>query len=111
MEMRWLIVAVLCVLQFHCSDPIVEPDPFPTAYDGARFDTDLLVTTWYDCATRCIEEHASFADPIAARVYAYMGIALYQSLVWGMPGYRSLEGQLQWLTDLPHPDTAGKRYY
>ncbi|MCX7930543.1 MAG: hypothetical protein N2663_07480 [Chlorobi bacterium] len=94
-----------------CSDPVVVPDPFPTAYDGARFDTDLLATTWYDCATECIEKHPSFADPIAARVYAYMGIALYQSLVWGMPGYRSLEGQIAGLSVLPTPDTAGKRFY
>ncbi|MCS7000178.1 MAG: hypothetical protein NZ481_04795 [Candidatus Kapabacteria bacterium] len=109
--LRTLAIVVGTLILVHCSDPVVVPDPFPTAYDGARFDTDLLATQWYDCATWCIEQHSTFADPIAARVYAYMGIALYQSLVHGMPGYRSLEGQVAGLQDLPRPDTAGKRYY
>lgn len=110
-HVRSIVLALAIVAAVGCNDPVVVPDPFPTAYDGAWFDTDLLATTWYDCATACIEQQPSFADPIAARVYAYMGIALYQSLVWGMPGYPSLEGRVAGLSELPRPDTSGKRFY
>ncbi len=102
---------ILLLLLVQCSDPVVVPDPFPTAYDGAQFDTDLLATRWYECATDCMEQYPSIADPIAARIYAYMGIALYQALVPGMPGSRSLEESIPELRGLPYPDTSGNRYH
>jgi hypothetical protein len=43
---------------------------------------------------------------VAARTYAYYAIAIYESLVHGMPGYRSLAGQLNGLESLPTPDPA-----
>ncbi len=102
---------ILLLLLVQCSDPVVVPDPFPTAYDGAQFDTDLLATRWYECATDCMEQYPSIADPIAARIYAYMGIALYQALVPGMPGSRSVEEIIPELRGLPYPDTIGNRYH
>jgi hypothetical protein len=42
--------------------------------------------------------------PVAARIYAYGAIAIYESVVHGMPGYRSLAGQLNGLDELPTPD-------
>lgn len=106
-----MAVLALSLLAMQCSDPVVVPDPYPTAYDGAHFDTDLLATQWYECATWCMEQHASIVDPIAARIYAYMGITLYQALVPGMPQYRSLEGNITGLEGLPFPDTSGNRYH
>jgi hypothetical protein len=46
---------------------------------------------------------------IAARTYTYAAVAIYESLVNGMPGYRSLGGQLNGLDPLPEPD-SGKTY-
>jgi hypothetical protein len=39
--------------------------------------------------------------PQAARIYAYAGIALYESVVQGMPDHLSLSGQLNDLPDMP----------
>lgn len=47
--------------------------------------------------------------PIAARSFAYAAIAGYEAVVHGMPGYRSLAGQLNELPALPEPD-PGKTY-
>jgi len=44
------------------------------------------------------------SPPVAARTYAYAAIAIYESVVHGMPGYRSLAGQLNGLSSLPQPD-------
>jgi hypothetical protein len=42
--------------------------------------------------------------PVAARTYAYGAVAMYEAIVHGMPGYRSLAGQLNGLDSLPTPD-------
>jgi hypothetical protein len=47
--------------------------------------------------------------PVASRTYAYAAVSVYEALVHGMPGYRSLAGQLNGLDSLPQPD-AGAEY-
>lgn len=46
------------------------------------------------------------APPVAARTYSYAAVAIYEALVHGMPGHRSLAGQLNGLDTLPLPDPA-----
>lgn len=46
-----------------------------------------------------------------SRYFAYTGIALYESLVPGMPKYRSLVGQLQGLPNLPFVNEDDKYYW
>ena len=41
---------------------------------------------------------------MAARLFGYAGVALYEAVAPGMPGYRSLTGQLNELPPLPQPD-------
>jgi hypothetical protein len=45
------------------------------------------------------------------RYYCYTGIALYESVVPGMPGYRSLSGQLTSLPDMPETHHGYKYYW
>ena len=51
------------------------------------------------------------AGPIASRLDGYIGLALYESVVPGMPMYQSLQGQLNGLPALPQPDASKKYYY
>jgi hypothetical protein len=46
---------------------------------------------------------------VAARAFGYLGVALYEALVPGMPGYQSLASQLNDLPALPKP--ADKAYH
>jgi hypothetical protein len=46
----------------------------------------------------------AISPPVAARTYAYGAVAIYESVVHGMPGYQSLAGQLNGLNALPVPD-------
>lgn len=67
---------------------------------------------WHDLQLRILRLPAG-ANPYGLngnRFFAYCGIALYESVVPGMPGYRSLSGQL---TDMPAmPSTQpGKAYH
>ena len=44
------------------------------------------------------------SPPVASRLFGYAGVALYEAVVPGMPGYQSLAGQLNDLPPLPQPD-------
>jgi membrane-associated phospholipid phosphatase len=57
------------------------------------------INVMYDATQR-----QNITPTLAARNYAYSGVALYQAVVGGMPGYRSLAGQLNGLTSTPKSD-------
>jgi hypothetical protein len=44
------------------------------------------------------------SPPIASRLFAYSSVTLYESLLPGMAGYRSLQGQLNQMPLLPEPN-------
>src|SRR6266446_6499827 len=41
------------------------------------------------------------SPPVASRVYAYAGVALYEAVVGGMPAHTSLAGQLNGMPGMP----------
>jgi len=53
-----------------------------------------VVLDWIALTLQLTEETEGFTPPVAARVYGYSGLALYESVRHGMPNYKSLEGQL-----------------
>lgn len=66
----------------------------PTAF-AATSNTALdfgheVATAWMDRALKLIKTTSGFTPPVASRALGYVGVTLYQSLVVGMPGYRSL---------------------
>src|SRR5262245_36903127 len=72
----------------------------PSAPPAGRFDAEVP-TAWFDLALRLVRTTAGFTPPVASRALAYTGITLYEALVPGMPGYRSLDGQLPGLSTFP----------
>ena len=58
---------------------------------------------WFELSNELTRTSRGFSPPVAARAYGYMGVALYETLVAGMPSYRSLVGQLEGLQSLPVP--------
>ncbi|HYC86655.1 MAG TPA: vanadium-dependent haloperoxidase [Chryseosolibacter sp.] len=48
--------------------------------------------------------HDIFSPPVAARIYAYMSIAAYETAIQGDQTYRSLAGQLNGFELVPVPD-------
>lgn len=73
----------------------------------AEFDADLP-KDWMVQAYNTVKRTGLFALD-ASRIYAYTSITMYESMVHGMPGHRSLAGQLNGLTNLPKPD-PNKKY-
>jgi hypothetical protein len=52
--------------------------------------------------------HDIFSPPVASRNYAYTTIAAYEAARHADSTYRSLEGQLNGLSDIPKPDKSKK---
>ncbi|HMN90377.1 MAG TPA: vanadium-dependent haloperoxidase [Saprospiraceae bacterium] len=72
-----------------------------------EFDVSLA-QNWMEEAYNTIKREGLFALD-ASRVYSYTAIAMYESMVHGIPNGRSLEGQLRGLANLPKPD-PNKQY-
>lgn len=117
LAMLWLAVlcctVILCSLNFYgCSEPTLEPDAYPTFYDAMEFDGDHLITDWFDVINECVEQSPGYAAPVAARVYGYAGITIYESMLYGMSeSHLSLQGQINGLDNLPRPDTVNRRFH
>jgi hypothetical protein len=66
------------------------------------FNAEVAVA-WFDLQLHLAKETAGFSPPVAARAFAYAGVALYESVVSGIPSHQSLASQLHGLTALPPP--------
>ena len=71
--------------------------PVPTALAGRHFATadrvdSIVPTAWFDEALELVRRTPGFSPPVASRALAYAGAALYEAVVPGMPGFRSLAG-------------------
>ena len=91
------------------AQPLVTDQNIPpfTARDASQFDAEVPVA-WFDLAYALVREE-SLSPPVASRTFGYLGVALYEALVPGMPSYQSLAGQLNELQPLPKP--ADRAYH
>ncbi len=95
------LLLILSVTIWSCrkDDPVVifkSANQYDAAVPEAYFDLSLKIT----------KETAGYTPPVAARAFGYTGLALYESVVHGMPGYRSMGGLVNGLqpSQLSLPD-------
>lgn len=81
------------------SNPATAPTA-ATAATAASFSHNVA-TEWFQLALLLSQQTPGFSPPVAARALAYLSLALYESVVPGMPDRRSLAGQLNELSSLP----------
>src|SRR5438046_9807677 len=70
---------------------------------------DARILTGWMRALYALVRAERLSPPVAARVFAYGAVALYEGLRPGSPQLKSLAGQLNGLHDLPAP-RPGERY-
>lgn len=63
---------------------------------------------YYDLSFTLSKRTGGITPPVQARIFAYMGLALYESLVAGMPRHRSIARHLNGIGELPE---AHGHYY
>jgi len=68
----------------------------------ASYSADIPLA-YYELSLGFTKRTAGFTPPVQSRAYAYMGLTLYEALVSGMPGHRSIASQLNGIGELPAP--------
>lgn len=60
-----------------------------------------VLVTWHKLVLELVRHTPTFMPPVAARAFAYIGIAAHEALAAGNPALRSLAGQVTDLAPLP----------
>ena len=86
-----LAVITVAVLAFAChpdhgSDKVIVPTASTYSSEVVNDWGELILVLSRDCE--------GFSPPVVARAMGYIGIGLYESVHYGMPGYKTLQGQL-----------------
>jgi hypothetical protein len=76
-------------------EPVESQSPPADTYDSD------VATAWSELQLMLIRTTPGFSPPVAARALGCSGLVLYESVVGGMPGHRSLAGAITDLTALP----------
>jgi hypothetical protein len=111
---RHLVPCVALGVTVFGSGCVAEPEEPVAIVEQASSSTDAssfpatYARQWMTNLANCVQGDG-ISPPVAARTYSYGAIAIYESVVHGMPGYRSLVGQVNGLDALPLPD-AGATY-
>ncbi len=100
-----LVLAALAVGAFSAPasaqiDLANRPAAAAAARPAASFSS-AVATEWFQLALLLTQQTPGFSPPVAARAFGYLGLALYESVVPGMPQNTSLAGQLNELNSLP----------
>lgn len=77
---------------------------------ASKFTADVPAK-WYALAITLSRFTPGHSGPVIARSFGYMGLALYESVVPGIPDHRSIQGQLNELPALPKVACGEKYYY
>ncbi|MCI4427542.1 MAG: vanadium-dependent haloperoxidase [Burkholderiales bacterium] len=92
---------LLCVAVSALPAPTrAQPATETTVRHAGAYSADVA-TEWFALALLLTQQTPGFSPPVAARAFAYLGLALYESVLPGMPERISLAGQLNELSSLP----------
>jgi membrane-associated phospholipid phosphatase len=86
--------------------PVASPGAPAQAPAGVATSGDFdaaVPAAWFDLAYALARDE-KLVPPVAARLFGYAGVTLYEAVAPGIPGAASLAGQLNELAPLPQPD-------
>ncbi len=103
-----LLVAIASVVNLSCQKGSESPDSGHIK-QTKTYSSDV-VKKWLDVQVPLLYSPAVSYGLNAGRYMAYCGVALYESVVPGMPAYQSLYGQLNEMPQMPQTE-PGKAYH
>lgn len=62
-----------------------------------NLESGKIATDWMNLSLQLTSETPGYTSPIASRVYAYLGLAIYETVVLGIDQQASLQGKLNGL--------------
>ncbi len=103
-DRRRLLGAALAATGLGAGRSVLAADA-PAADAPAEARAADILHRWYRLVLELVRHTPTYSPPVAARTFAYLGIALHEALVPDTPGLRSLAGQVTGL--LPPPARSG----
>ena len=111
---RWTLFAVISSVIFSACQKQIDQPSKPEEVTGKAnssshghliqtktYSSDVVIK-WMDMQLRLMRTSSPFVGGLpVSRIFGYTGIALYESVVPGMPAYQSLSGQLNQFPDMP----------
>lgn len=93
--------------------PKEEIAPIPSSTNRTSDYSADFLRDWFKLECLVVKETPGFLPPQAARAFGYTGITAYEAVYRGIPGARSLAGQLNGLSqaDMPQADALSIRYH
>jgi hypothetical protein len=77
----------------------------------SEYDADVALD-WLSLQLNLTQTTPGFTPPVAARAYGYTGLALYEAMVHGMEGFRSMEGQISdYTTSYLQPSESNEKHH
>ncbi len=96
----WVMAALATLAMLVCAPAHAQAAAAGVARPAGDYSASVA-TEWFALALQLTQQTPGFSAPVASRALAYLGLALYESTVPGMPQYTSLAGQLNELSSLP----------
>lgn len=94
---------LFAIVQNSCKKDDVTPET-------ADFSSEVA-TEWMDLLLKLTKEGTGFTPPVAARAFGYTGLTLYESVRYGMPGYKSMAGQVNGFSAAMLPEKDDEEYH
>ncbi|MBU1820991.1 MAG: vanadium-dependent haloperoxidase [Bacteroidetes bacterium] len=90
----------------------ITPTTPPEANVASNYEADFL-QDWFKLECRLVKTTPGFLPPQAARAFGYTGITAYEAVYRGIPGARSLAGQITGLSpaQMPQADALSIQYH
>ena len=101
-----LSLLLLMTLIFTVAGPAASPTVKAQDTSVSPYATKLEPTVaqdWMQLSYRLVRDN-TLSAPEASRIYAYMGVALYESIVPGIPGNFSMSGSMEGMPFMPWPE-------
>ena len=108
--MKLLNRVSLAIIAFAFLPACKKQDSNPSAIPDAQNYSSKVAVEWMNTFRSGVQSEGK-NQPQASRIYAYAAIGLYQAVQPGMAGYKSLQGQVSGLTNLPQAGSFGKLDY
>jgi hypothetical protein len=83
------VTTILVFLLFACDDFPHFPNEGSRLNHVKKYPADVAIS-WINLQQKLIKTTSGFDPLVASRSFAYSGLAIYESLVKGMPSYRSI---------------------
>ena len=100
---------ILIVLLFIVISSCQKDPEFKTPHTAEQQPL-TVATKWFEQFYALTKACPGFTPPVAARAFGYAGVALYESVVPGIPTHQSLGTKLNGLPQMPKP-ILGQNYY